>query len=136
MARTKSEAVRRVISGKFIKVDKDGNVLKKKRRARPGKKAAREVRKYTCNPKFNTINLIPKASFERLCREIIQNTATSSDMRIERKALKGLQQAAESYLTDVFITGRKLQRHRQKDTLEKEDIHMASSLIGGDGITA
>jgi len=68
----------------------------KRRRFHPGVVALREIRKL----QRTTENLIPRASFERLVREIAQRIAP--DLRFQRSAISALQEASESYVICAF----------------------------------
>ena len=68
---------------------------RRRQRRRPGKVAIQEIRKYQQSTKM----LIPKASFQRLVREIASDIAPN--IRFQSTALLALQEAAEAYLVAV-----------------------------------
>ena len=70
----------------------------KKPRYRPGTKALKEIRML----QKNTSLLIPKASFCRMVKDIIQSRVISKDFRIQPMALMALQEAAEAYIVGLL----------------------------------
>jgi histone H3 len=93
-------------------------------RFRPKTVALREIRKYQgrrrdhsfLKKKFidndATTLLIPKATFQKLAKEIMQ--AIKSDSQITVRAITALQIAAEDYLIGVFQDSNLLAFHRQR----------------------
>ena len=70
--------------------------LKKKRRFRPGTVALREIRRY----QKSTELLIRRTPFQGVIYEIMRGIR--NDLRIQAVAIKGLQEAAETYLVGLF----------------------------------
>ena len=120
MARTKAAAIRH-----FQKGGKD-RPGEKKFRWKPGTVAKREIRRYQVGKKATT-NLVPKASRERLIREITQDYGT--EIRFKSSAIAALQTAAEDYLVDIFSKSNTIRAHCKRETLSKEDIQIARSVM-------
>ena len=75
--------------------------VKKKRRYRSGTVALREIRKY----QTSTETLIPKLSFQRLVKEVMQNECIRRGIpmkKIQSPALLAIQCATEQYVTELF----------------------------------
>lgn len=78
-----------------------------------------------------TNNLIPRAPFGRLVREVSQDFKT--DLRFEALAIDVLRDASESYLTDIFCDAVRVQCHChncKRQTLYPRDIQLARILRG------
>lgn len=106
---------------------------KKKRRAKSGKVALREIKREKESQKMK----IPKAAFIRLAREIAQSFR--EDIRWKGSALEELQEHAEEHLTMLFNKGQTCAMHRGKNeedsarkTLLKKDMRLAQYLYLGD----
>ena len=102
------------------------NAPKKTRpyRLRPGTKALREVRKL----QKTTHNVIPRVPFERLVRELLDDA--NGTARIRKQALRALQEAAESYVTDVLRQGNTYAIHAKRTTLCTADLDFAKQHTG------
>lgn len=94
---------------------------KKKRRARPGTKALREIRQY----QKSTELLIRKLPFARVVREQTQLYTNKHDMRWRAEALLALQEASEAYLVGVFEDANLCAIHAKRVTLMVRDIQLA-----------
>lgn len=106
---------------------------KKKRPARPGVKALREIRKL----QQTTQLLIPRAIFKRLVKEIVQTTLDErgydtdhSPLLMQPSAVTALQEASEAFLEYLFAEAEKCRIHRSSDTLRPKDIRLAADLHG------
>ena len=88
----------------------------KKRRSKPGSKSIRQIKKF----QRSTENLIPKATFQRLAREIA--CRLHSDLRFEKNALLALQEASESYMTRLFAKSTLCTLHAKRVTLNESDL--------------
>lgn len=75
-----------------------------------------------------TGNLMPKAPFFRLVREILMQH--SQDFRISREALTCLQESSEMYLTQLFTDANYCTIHRNRVTLSVKDIELTLLLRG------
>ena len=90
-----SKLASRAAKEKSLKLNKktapaDGGIKeRKKMRFRPGTVALREIKKY----QKATINLLPKAPFQRVVRQICRDI--DPDLRFQSQALFALQEAAE-----------------------------------------
>lgn len=98
--------------------------LKKRRRYRPGTVALREIRKY----QQTTHLLIPKAPFQRLVKEVLQEQKEGT--RLQLDALKVLQEASEAYLVDLFEAAQLCAIHAKRITLMNKDIQLAQRIRG------
>lgn len=74
------------------------SAVKKTRRFRPGTVALRQIRHY----QKDAGTLIPRLSFQRLVREVVQQFAKDGDTRVQRSALAILQEAAEAHVTEIL----------------------------------
>ena len=97
--------------------------LKKPYRYRPGTVALREIRKYQTSTEL----LIPKLTFQRVVKEIMQNECAERgiDMkRIQSPALLALQEAGEQYITDLFCKSQLAAIHGKRVTVKPEDVRI------------
>lgn len=69
--------------------------------------------------------LIPKLSFQRVAREIMQQYG---DIRWQSLALEALQEAAEIYLVVLFMDARSCTSHRDRVTTNPRDINLVKTL--------
>lgn len=147
---------RRVVRGRIVGPGPAGNAVRlatqpegRKRRKRSGTVALREIRRYQgkCSietdpdgkeskmiirdgrKKDATRLIIPKASFQRLVREIAQQCMKDARMTVE--ALEALQTAAESHLVRVFQDSNLSCVNDKRQTLLLKDMRLAQ-LIRGD----
>lgn len=106
------------------------HVVKKgeKRRHKPGELALKDIKRLR-----NTTDLqIPKASFHRLVREITLAYSPPDGFSIKYQvaALIALQEAAESYLVNLFEDGNRCTTHAKRVTLMPRDVDLARHLRG------
>ena len=95
--------------------------VKKPFRYRPGTVALREIRKY----QTSTETLIPKLTFQRLVKEIMQNECLLRGIdckRIQSTALLALQEAGEQYIIDLFSKSQVAAIHGNRVTIKPSDI--------------
>ncbi len=105
---------------------KHGIVAPIPKRYRPGAYAIRDIRKY----QRSTELLIKKVPFQRLVREI---TADARDgLRYQSTALMALQEAAESYLVQLFEDSNLCAIHAKRVTIMPKDIQLAKRIRGDD----
>ena len=131
MARTKQTA-RRSVAGKspFKKfatktnMKNTSSVVRKPHRYRPGTVALREIRKY----QRSTELLISKLPFQRLVREIMQDLCPI--FRIQLDALLAIQDAAESYLVELFNDANICAIHAKRITIQPKDMQLARCIRG------
>lgn len=102
--------------------DANGNIIRKPYKHKPGTVALREIRKQ----QKRTDTVLPKASFQRLVRELSINF--KSDLRFEREALLALQEAAESHLVNMFQHSHNLAIYTGRKTLRKTDVEMSTHI--------
>ena len=91
---------------------------------RPGTVALREIRKY----QRSTDTVIRKLPFQRLVKEIMQNTG--KDLRIQTSALLALQEASEAYLVSYFQDANLCALHAKRVTIMPKDIQLAKRIRG------
>lgn len=133
MARTKQTA-RRSTGGKAPRKQPRKHAtaegvggIKKPRRFRPGTAALREIRKY----QKSTELLIRKLPFQRLVREILQDTADEDRVnRFQANALAALQEATEAYMVGLFEDTNLCAIHARRVTIQPRDLHLARRLRG------
>ena len=87
-----------------------------------GTVALREIRKY----QKGTDLLIRKLPFQRLVREIAQDF--KNDLRFQKTAIIALQEAAESYLINLFENTNLSAIHAKRVTIMPTDIHLSRRL--------
>lgn len=107
----------------------EGAPHRKKRRFRNGVRAVMEMRKL----QKTTHRLLRKLPFIRFVREIAQDrplTSTNEPARFQAESFEALQDAAETYLTDLFTASGKVVLHRKRITLEPRDIRLALYVAG------
>ena len=130
MARTKQTATKSVggkrstkqLATKAARTAAGG--VKKPHRFRPGTVALREIRKYQKSSDL----LVKKLPFQRLVREIAQNY--KPDTRFQSEALQALQEAAETYLVDVFEDTNACAIHAKRVTIMVKDMQLARRIRG------
>lgn len=115
----------KMMTEKKIAPDTD-QVKKGKRRYRPGALALKEIRKY----QKSTNNLIAKRPFYRLVGEITQERLGKTDLRYQRAAIEGLQEAAEYYLVGLFDDANLCAIHARRVTLMPKDLLLAQRIRG------
>ena len=89
---------------------------------KPGTRALNEIRWY--QKRFGY--LLPKASFARVVREVMQDFKT--DLRVTTNALLALQEAAESALIGMFEDANLCAIHAKRVTIKPSDIQLAKKL--------
>lgn len=99
--------------------------VKRPHRYRPGTVALREIRRY----QKSTELLIRKLPFQRLVREITQDNF-NFDKRFQGSAILALQEAAESYLVQLFEDTNFMAIHAKRVTIMQRDIQLARRIRG------
>ena len=95
--------------------------LRKKPRYRPGTVALREIRKY----QTSTETLIPKLSFQRLVKEVMQYECVRrgiSMKKIQSSALLALQCATEQFVIKLFSKSQLTAIHGKRITVQPKDV--------------
>lgn len=100
-----------------------GKKARKKRRNRPGTVALREIRRY----QRSTELLLRKLPFRRLVREIAQDFHTQP-LRFGRDAFSALQEASETFLTELFGEANLCAVHDKRVTVLDRDLQLAQKL--------
>lgn len=105
---------------------------KKPHRYRPGTVALREIRKYQKSCDL----LIRKAPFQRLVRQIAQETAlkfpgfSQEGIRFQSTAILALQEASEAYLSSLFEDTNLCAIHAKRVTIMVRDMQLALRIRG------
>lgn len=94
------------------------------RRYRPGVRALREIRKFQRSSDL----LIKKLPFQRLVRSIAEDNYTG--LRFQSTAVLALQEAAEAYLTDLFVDTNLCAIHAKRVTITVKDMRLARRIRG------
>lgn len=133
MARTKQQA-RKVVDnslsgqGKTVVGGKAPRSMQtdvhKKRKARPGATALREIRKYQRTGDL----LLARAPFQRLVREIALDF--KNDLRFRAKAILALQEATEAFLVKHFEDANLCAIHAKRTTVMHKDMMLARRIRG------
>ncbi|TKR63593.1 hypothetical protein L596_027404 [Steinernema carpocapsae] len=97
---------------------------KMKKPVKRGTRALQEIRKL----QGTTRNLIPRAAFGRLVREICSKK-TTEDMRFKVDALAALQEAAEAFLVCLFEDVNLVAIHAKRVTIMPKDIQLVQRLL-------
>lgn len=97
---------------------------RKPHRYHPGTVALREIRRY----QKTTDNLIKRAPFQRLVREIAQQARP--DIRFRAETVFALQEAAESFLTGLFEDTNLCAIHAGRVTITPKDLQLARRIRG------
>lgn len=92
------------------------------RRAKPGIKALREIRRY----QKTADNLIPRAPFARTVKETMQRLG--ADYRIQSVALLALQDACEALMVGLFEDTQLCAIHAKRITIMAKDLQLAMKL--------
>lgn len=99
----------------------------RRRKWRAGTVALREIRKQQKSVK----PVLPRAAFERLVREIMQESSSQS-VRLQPEALDALQQGAEDHLVALLTKSQKLALHAGRVTITPNDFELASEAAAVD----
>jgi len=102
----------------------DDGVQKTHRRRKAGAVALREIRKY----QKSTELLIRKLPFQRLVREITRDVKT--DARFQAAALIAIQEASESYLVGILEECFLMANHANRVTIFPKDMEIVRRLRG------
>ena len=102
---------------------------KVKRRRSIQRSALREIRKYQDKGKHATKNLVPKSCFNRLAREIGEKYNCLEKLRFREDAMSCLQEATESFITDLLRNANKIAAAQGRLTLQNVDLKLARSIL-------
>ena len=98
-----------------------------RRRYKPGTVAIREIKRY----QKSTSLLLRKLPFQRLVREIARGMTDAKklpDFRFQSIAIQAIQEAAESYLVDLFEDTNLCAIHAKRVTIMPKDMRLAKRL--------
>uniref|UniRef100_A0A7S0S3Y9 Core Histone H2A/H2B/H3 domain-containing protein n=1 Tax=Chlamydomonas leiostraca TaxID=1034604 RepID=A0A7S0S3Y9_9CHLO len=122
--------VRRPARKNALRFDDGRGTERKKRRAKKGTVALREIRMF----QRSTVNLIPKSPFQRLVREIMMNLpgnrGAEGVWKFKRDALAALQEAAEAYIVALMEDTNAAAIHAKRVTIMPKDMQLALRLRG------
>lgn len=111
---------------KSMATKKEGKLVSKKHRWKPGTVARREIRKF----QKTTCNLIGALPFRRLVRELATNLANKENVRFSSTAVEALQEAAENYVVALMVDTGLLAAFKKKESISADDIMMALRIRG------
>ena len=94
--------------------------VRKPFRYRAGTVALREIRRY----QKTTELLIRRLAFQRLVREVAWTLDKSKTLRFQSTALLALQEAAESFLCNMFSQVNHIAIHGRRVTIQARDIRL------------
>ncbi|CAD8101613.1 unnamed protein product [Paramecium sonneborni] len=100
------------------------NKQKKKHRFRPGTISLKEIRQL----QFTTNLLIRKLPFQRLVRQISQNS--EKEFRFSQSAMYALQEATEGFIVHLFEDANLCSHHAKRVTLLTRDLYLAIRIQG------
>ena len=112
--------------GKKTKRRSRGRV-RRPRRYRPGTVSLREIRRY----QSTTETLIPKLTFQRLVKEIMQGECLKRQIeckKIQSTALLALQTAAEDHLVELFSKSQLAAIHGKRITVQPKDVQFVREI--------
>ncbi|TKR63592.1 hypothetical protein L596_027403 [Steinernema carpocapsae] len=98
------------------------NKRKTSKPVKKGTRALQEIKKY----QNSTRNLIPRAAFGRVIREIAQ--AVMKDCRFKMDALLAIQEAAEAYMACFFEDANLVAIHAKRVTIMPKDMALIKRL--------
>merc|ERR1712110_607033 len=91
---------------------------------------------WNCGPEGNqavsgsTNLLIPKLPFSRLIKELANERSSSGGLRFQSSALMALQEAAESYIVQLFEDTNLCAIHAKRVTVMPKDMNLARRIHG------
>ena len=134
MARTKIQAAKKNIKGIASKSQKgksSSNVKRasqepevRKRRARPGAKALREIKQY----QRSGDTVMPTAALRRLIKEITNRITPGS--RYSLGAIAAIQECIEGYMVSLFEDTNLCAIHARRVTIMAKDMKLARRIRG------
>lgn len=95
-----------------------------KRKTRPGTKALREIRKY----QKSTGDLLQRGPFKRMLKGMVKEASKGEPYQMQEGARNALQQAAESFITQLFGDANLFAIHAKRVTVTPKDIEMAQKV--------
>ncbi|KAF3077734.1 hypothetical protein TWF594_005956 [Orbilia oligospora] len=127
MARTKSIPVYKPKKkGGTVAVDGGGGT--RSRRWKSGTVALREIKFYQKHTGF----LLPKMTFARICRELLQETdyaTREGGLRVKKSTLEALQEATEVFMVKYFQICNTFAIHRDRVTVGPKDITLWKQIM-------
>jgi len=121
---TSSRHAQELIMERLMMIQKLDRQARKMHKYRPGLMARRVIRRYQKSTELE----IPKLSFVRLVREVLQYY--HQDFRMTSGAVGALQEAAEAYVIDLFTDVNLCATHARRVTITPKDIKLAMRLRG------
>lgn len=80
------------------------------------------------NLRRSTQLLIPRAPFQRIVREIVQQINAHAQLSIEKEAFEALQESVEMYLVQIFEDARLAAEHRRRITVDVKDVRLVQHI--------
>ena len=102
--------------------------LKKPKKHRPGIVALHEIHRFQKSVDL----LIPLLSFGRLIREVAQDYRVG--LRFQSSTLMAIQEAAETYLINLFEAANLCSIHRKRQTIAPKDFWLVKAIRHISGI--
>ena len=105
-----------------------GEEKKKKHKWKSGTVALREIKRFQGSGKNATKQLIQRAPFERLVREVAQDYKT--DCRFQKDAIDALQEATEAFVTELMQSTMDVTANGGRQGIRVGDMRTAIHLRG------
>ncbi|CUS08850.1 unnamed protein product [Tuber aestivum] len=99
--------------------------VKKAARYPPGRVADAEIIKYQKDGGY----LIPKAPFNRLCREIVSDLPLDQRLRLQGSAIEAAQAATEEYMVLIMAAAGLGAAHASRATVQASDITLVVNIL-------
>lgn len=127
LEKKEKEAPETVVKTEVVEQVKEGRKSKRPHRYRPGTRALWDIR----HLQKTTNNIIPRAAFARLVKEIMENyhVPGTSGFRITANALKALQTDSEAWLTGLFRESNRAARNSDRVKITPSDFHLVHDLV-------
>ena len=126
MVRTKATPKKQDLLTTYANAAKSPAKYFKPHRYRPGTVALKKIRRY----QGTTGLLIPKATFQRVVRDIAQHDKEASKFKWQSLAMLALQEAAEDYIIGLLKDAQLCAIHSNRETIQPHDIHLCLRVWG------
>ena len=127
LEKREKEASEKPVKTEPVEREREGRKSKRPHRFRPGTRALLQIR----HLQKTTDNIIPRAAFARLVKEIMEeNRPPGTDgFRITANALKALQTDSEAWLTGLFRESNRAARNSDRVKITPSDFHLVHDLV-------
>lgn len=115
--------VKKVALAKPLEMVKEKEPRQLSRKVKMMRNIRREIRNAQCCEK----NLVPKSPFNRLIREVAAEFHTDG-LRWKKSAVTSLQEATETFVSDLMQSADLLTQHRERMTLDPRDLFLAAKM--------